>query len=144
MAAPGRKRQFFGTPKNSLFRPGAAPKKSGVVFGKDFHGPRPFLEASQHRAGNGAANKMVLDLIFVTFCYIFKAFLGRQPTLARDPKILQKMHSPQSACWISGLDQEPKKQQKTCFFEQKRPPKPTPPKNNKNTFLRAFRRVPGG
>ena len=73
-------------------------KKSEVDFGKDFHGPRPFLEASQHGAENGAAKKRVLELILVTFCYIFEAFFKRQRTLAREQKMLVKTHSPPCGC----------------------------------------------
>ena len=81
-------------PKNCLFRPRAAQKKSEVVFGKDFRGPRPFLKAFQHRAENGAAKKKVLDQILVPFCFMFEAFFGRQRTLARDQQILQTIQSP--------------------------------------------------
>ena len=90
LAAPGRKRQFFGTPKIASSGPEPPQKKSMVP---DRFWKPPNIEA-EDRAGNGAVNKIVLELILVTFCYMFKAFLGRQRTLARDPKILQKMHSP--------------------------------------------------
>ena len=103
----GPPEEDFGTiweaklgPQKLTFSAQSRQKKSEAIFGKDFGGSGPFWEAFQHRPEKGPSKKRVLDPFLVTFGYFFVAFLDRLRRDSRCQKILQKIHSPQRACWI--------------------------------------------